>query len=217
LPLQWSVPTPAAAVPAAPSVERVAEEAERPEFDWVGETARHVGTLVHRELERLVKAPLPHVQNWNSKARRAQFDLEIAELGVPEHLRREACERVIAAVQATLSDPRGRWILNFDQTHRDASSEIALSGVDNGQVISIIIDRSFVDGDGTRWIVDFKTSSHEGGGREEFLASEEARYRPQLARYAKLMAAYKPGEPIKTALYFPLLGAWREVEQTPQI
>jgi hypothetical protein len=40
--------------------------------------------------------------------------------------------------------------------HREAASEIALTGVLNGTVINSIIDRSFVDEQGTRWIIDFK-------------------------------------------------------------
>jgi ATP-dependent exoDNAse (exonuclease V) beta subunit len=86
-----------------------------------------------------------------------------------------------------------------------------LSGYIDGEVRNIIIDRTFKGEDGTRWIVDFKTSSHEGGGLEEFLAREVERYRPQLHRYAQLMRGYRPNEPIKAALYFPLLKAWREV------
>ncbi len=81
-----------------------------------------------------------------------------------------------------------------------------------GQVVQRIIDRTFLDDRGVRWIVDFKTSTHEGAGLEEFVSREVERYAPQLRRYASLMQAYKPNEPIKAALYFPLLKEWREVE-----
>ena len=59
--------------------------------------------------------------------------------------------------------------------------------------------------------MDFKTSTHEGGGLDEFLAEELQRYRPQMLHYARLMELFKPGETIKAALYFPLLRQWREV------
>jgi ATP-dependent exoDNAse (exonuclease V) beta subunit len=72
-----------------------------------------------------------------------------------------------------------------------------------------VIDRSFVDEEGKRWIVDYKTSSHEGAGLDEFLDRELDRYRPQLERYAELVARLGP-EPIWLGLYFPLLGGWRE-------
>jgi hypothetical protein len=132
-------------------------------------------------------------------------------LGVPDALQAHAVERVVNAVQNTLQDRRGRWILGIDTTQREAASELALSGVFGGRVINSVIDRSFLDQEGVRWIVDFKTSTHEGGGRDEFLLSEVERYRSQLEHYARLMRAWKPEQPIRTALYFPLLGEWREV------
>ena len=46
-----------------------------------------------------------------------------------------------------------------------------------------------MDEDGLRWIIDFKTSAHEGGSTEAFLESEVERYRPQLERYAAAMSA----------------------------
>ena len=72
------------------------------------------------------------------------------------------------------------------------------------------LDRTFVDG-GTRWIVDFKTSAHEGGAVQAFLAAEVERYRVQLERYANAIAALD-ARPIKVGLYFPLLREFRSWE-----
>jgi ATP-dependent helicase/nuclease subunit A len=69
------------------------------------------------------------------------------------------------------------------------------------------LDRTFV-ADGRRWIVDFKTSEHEGGSLSEFLDSEVARYAPQLERYAAAIAAIDERR-VQLALYFPLLGELR--------
>jgi ATP-dependent exoDNAse (exonuclease V) beta subunit len=54
------------------------------------------------------------------------------------------------------------------------------------------------------WIVDYKTSSHEGGRLDEFLQVETERYRPQLAKYAAIYGNYANVNP-RCALYFPLL------------
>ncbi|MGE0113550.1 MAG: UvrD-helicase domain-containing protein [Steroidobacteraceae bacterium] len=210
LPLAWSAPAADSGLPGISSNNLLNAEAQ-PEFDWVGETSRHIGTVVHAELERLVKLTVEQIQQWQGSARKSQLLLQLAELGVPEALRESACGRVIQAIEQMLSDAKGRWILGLGTEHRDAAAEIALTGVVNGSVINSVIDRSFVDEQGTRWIIDFKTSSHEGGGRETFLQSEVQRYRQQMERYAKLMRAWKPQEPVKTALYFPLLGEWREM------
>ena len=74
----------------------------------------------------------------------------------------------------------------------------------------MVIDRCFIDEHGTRWVIDYKTSAHEGGGLDEFLDQELERYRAQLAAYRDLAQGLGP-EPVRAALYFPLLGALREL------
>ena len=115
---------------------------------------------------------------------------------------------ILTALRQTLSDERGRWILSG--THHEAYSEWELSGVSGGRLRNLKVDRSFVDESGTRWVIDYKTSAHEGGDLEGFLAREIERYRPQLEAYLELARAMGP-QPVRAALYFPLLGAFREL------
>ena len=72
----------------------------------------------------------------------------------------------------------------------------------NGERRQLVIDRSFADAEGKRWIVEYKTGSHEGADRKGFLDMEQARYRAQLERYAQMHRAID----IDLGLYFPLLG-----------
>ena len=210
LPLEWRPPRTQLVTPAANADVVDIEAEERPVFDWVSQVSRHVGTLVHRELDRLCR---PGVQTPPTSlgSARPRLMAELAELGVPPDRCEAACERVLAAMERTLADERGRWLLGIDGRIRDASSELAISGVVDGQILEGVIDRTFVDESGQRWIVDFKTSTHEGGGLEAFLDEEVVRYRPQLERYARLMQAYRPEESVRAALYFPVLRQWREV------
>jgi len=208
LPDGWQQP----ALPTAPQIAsreltRAAAETGV-EFDWVSETARHIGTVVHRELQRLARdgGALPAARA-EVDALRARYATELAELGVPHENRHAAVERVLDALQRTLADERGRWLLQA--AHRDAQSEFALTGRIGADIVSVVIDRTFVDAEGTRWIVDYKTGPHEGAGLEEFLDRERERYRPQLERYAALLHAWD-ATPIRLGLYFPLLSAWRE-------
>jgi ATP-dependent exoDNAse (exonuclease V) beta subunit len=204
LPVGWQAPLPRA--PRLQSTSTAGAAAPAVEFDWATETARHVGTVVHRELQRLARDGVA-ATSGDSMARR-RFDDELAELGVPAERRMEAVDRIVTAVRRTLADQRGRWLL--DASHASAASELALTGRIGGEIVQAVIDRTFVDADGTRWIVDYKTSSHEGADLEGFLDSEQERYRPQLERYGTLMRRLGP-EPVRLALYFPLLSAWREL------
>jgi ATP-dependent exoDNAse (exonuclease V) beta subunit len=117
---------------------------------------------------------------------------------------------VLSALEATLGDPRGRWLLS--DAHREARSEWRLTGLHGGRVVNVVIDRMLVDEHGERWIVDFKTSTHEGGALGAFIATEVQRYRGQLERYAAL-ASQLDGGTVRLALYFPLLGVFRELER----
>ncbi|RCX23919.1 UvrD-helicase domain-containing protein [Thioalbus denitrificans] len=175
-------------------------------FEWAGETARHVGTVVHRLLQNMGLQG----GHW-SAARLASLRpvcrAALARRGVARQALEQAADRVIAALHRCLEDPRGRWIL--DPGQREARCEYPLTGVLGGHLVHVIMDRTFIDADGVRWIVDYKTSAHEGGGVEAFLDREQERYRDQLERYARLMAL-REDRPIRLGLYFPLLAGWRE-------
>ncbi|MDF3019539.1 MAG: hypothetical protein K0Q92_842 [Steroidobacteraceae bacterium] len=176
------------------------------EFSWARQTARRVGTVVHEALERFGRGPLPSLAEV--PALRARIISRLEALGVDPDSALDGAERALRAIAATLSDQRGRWL--FNPAHTESSSELALSGVRGSDIVNVIIDRTFVDADGTRWVVDFKTSPHEGGDRESFLEEEVKRYRGQLQRYAQFARNLGP-QPVRAGLYYPLLGEWREV------
>jgi hypothetical protein len=127
--------------------------------------------------------------------------------GVPPSRLTEAVARVGAALQGVLSDERGRWILKVHP--KDDLREHALSGLWQGELTHAVFDRSFIDEAGVRWVIDYKTSQHLGGGIAEFLDREVDRYHAQLERYAALARLLGP-EPVRLGLYFPLMRAWRE-------
>lgn len=176
---------------------------ETPIFDWAGETARRVGTLVHAELQAMDPS---RADTQTIRRREPIFRRWLGSLGVPADRLAQAAARVVDALVAVIGDPRGRWIL---QARREESREQALSGRLQGEVVRAVFDRSFVDDRGVRWVIDYKTSQHIGGGLDAFLDREVERYRPQLQRYAQLARRLGP-EPVRLGLYFPLMRAWRE-------
>jgi ATP-dependent exoDNAse (exonuclease V) beta subunit len=203
LPANWSegqllAPLAAQAVAAQPVRE------EWPVFDWAGETARRVGSLVHAELQAM---DLTRVDARVIRAREGHFGRWLALHGVPAELLHASAARVTEALLAVIEDPRGRWILGSG--YRDDFREYALSGQWQGETWRVVFDRSFIDAAGVRWVIDYKTSQHLGSGVEEFLDREVLRYTPQLQRYARLATKLGP-EPVRLGLYFPLMRAWRE-------
>lgn len=208
LSLDWIRPT----APSRFVWEKPQEQAElQPEslsFDWAGEAARHVGIVTHAFLERVGNEG---VEDWSEKkitANRAwiksqliRSGLAIAELGT-------AVDKVEVLMLKAITDEKGRWLLS--SAHSEASCEKVITGLWNDRLKTIVIDRTFIDKEGIRWIVDYKTGSHEGADKTAFLEAELNRYRPQLTCYGGMMAKLAPN-PIRLALYYPELAEWLEL------
>ncbi len=176
------------------------------EYQWAGRTIRHAGTVVHRCLQVMATAGIDQWSTEKIVAQRSCNRESLYSLGVPEAELDTACNWVEQALTGILADPRGRWLL---AGHREQASEYALSGIYQGDVVNIVIDRTFIDEKGSRWIVDYKTSRHESGDIEQFLDLQQERYRGQLDKYAVIMSGLED-RPIRLGLYFPLLRGWRE-------
>ena len=210
----WRLPEPPAGTQWTPSHlvdDDLAESAPQDgkiEYLWAGRALMHTGAVVHHYLRLMAEQG---VKRWDSaiiRARQPLFRESLRSLGVPELELDTTCAWVEQALNGVLQDPRGRWLL---AAHEEQKNEYALSGVHAGNIVNIIIDRTFIDEQGTRWIIDYKTSRHESGDIDQFLDMQQDRYQPQLEKYANIMSALDD-RPIRLGLYFPLLRAWREWE-----
>jgi ATP-dependent helicase/nuclease subunit A len=204
LPSHWSPALQPAPLAGEASLAAAGAGEQWPPFDWAGETARHVGRLVHAELQSM---DLAQLDEPGIRARDVHFRQWLRLHGVPAERLDQAAARVTDALLGVHQDPRGRWILQSG--YRDDFREHALSGIWQGAVTRAVFDRSFIDAAGIRWVIDYKTSQHMGAGMEQFLDREVERYRPQLERYARLAQRLGP-ETVRLGLYFPLMRAWRE-------
>ena len=89
----------------------------------MGETQRHIGTLVHAWLARLgQEQTLPTLEMIESE--RAALHAQLSRCGVPAAEQARAAQLILTALSQTLADERGRWI--FSRTHREAHAELAL-------------------------------------------------------------------------------------------
>ena len=204
----WKTPLP----PAVPVVSGVGQPVQdnseqRVEYYWVGAAARHAGSLVHRWLQRFVDtgerpeaaglgATDVLTRTWAQSMGVADAELDLI------------CVRVRDALAGILGDARGAWLLDGE-----GFAELPLTGVVEGAAQSIVIDRVRIEDD-THWIVDYKTSTHEGGDLQQFLRQEAERYAPQLERYAKIYCAWSGAQRVRTALYFPLLKRFEELDSS---
>ncbi|MDH3613409.1 MAG: UvrD-helicase domain-containing protein [Gammaproteobacteria bacterium] len=199
----WKTPA-APPLPGEPDAVKAAAEILPVEFYWVGAGARLAGTLVHRWLQMAADGRIDLQANGRGPIQHAS-ERWLHKAGLNADAITPIIDRVDAALRGIITDEKGRWLLEGE-----GHAELPLSGVINGRVESVVLDRVRIDGDGNHWIVDYKTSSHEGGDLAGFLAAETDRYRPQLAKYAELYRNFANVD-VRCALYFPLLQEFVEV------
>ncbi len=168
-----------------------------------------LGIVVHGALEQLAERELPEDPADYLSQNRARWEAMARE----HELSEEDVARVVSVtadqMSAVLTDPEGRWLL---APGPEAHSEFALTGVVDGGVQNLVIDRTFTDPEsGERWVVDFKTAiPHPGVSEADFIRIERNRYRPQLERYGALAGALFD-QPVRLGLYFTALPKLVEV------
>ena len=182
------------------------------DYLWASTAARDIGTVVHAQLQRLANDPSAQEPEC-LKALPEIAARQLRSLGMPQSELRQSTDKVIRAISNTLDDDRGKWIL--DSNHEQAMSEWALTAMTVDGLKSVVIDRTFIDEDGSRWIIDFKTGDHSGGSLDTFLDQEQERYNKQLSGYADILRI-SDNHPVRVGLYFPLLKAFREIPVAPQ-
>ena len=201
----WELP---AAAPLPGTQQQQEEEVvtdEKVEFYWVGTEARLAGTVVHRWLHAFAEDRAP-AERLSLPAYRKVTERWLKEMGVGKKMVRGIGARVDVTLQRILDDDKGQWVISGE-----GRAELGLTGVYDGEVESVILDRVRIDADGTHWIVDYKTSSHEGGNLDGFLQAEVTRYTPQLQKYKAIYASFS-GKNARCALYFPLLQTFLEID-----
>ncbi len=207
----WTLPELPDSLDPVPMEADVTEEEDRIDFDWARESTRVIGIVIHRILQQVDHhgwAVWKH-RTFHSNER-DDWRRQLLATGLPPSQADPALERLEALLVQVQKDPLADWI--FSPLNTDVRTEWSLTGVHQGEIRHIVLDRCFVDPDGVRWIVDFKSSRHEDRQTlDTFLDQERERYQAAMTRYRDLLSALE-GRPVRTALYYPVLGRLVEYE-----
>ena len=176
------------------------DDLNRPEPDWLG-PPRLAGTLVHQILKRLAEQPLPiDCKAWCVQ-QAPSWRLQLQQLGLAQDHLEQGLARVERLIRNCLEDQRGRWLLDY--SHQQSACELPISFDNGSRTQHWVVDRTFIDASGQRWIIDYKTASCPAEfSFDDFIEQECQRYRPQLSNYARAFAAMETAS-IRCALYFP--------------
>lgn len=213
LPMDWSLPQPAGKLTVNVNTVELASEGGHFQSETLAsrrtEEGRVVGTIVHAWLERIAGDGL---DQWSEVALRAQADIFKAQLnmhGLPKSRLEAGLSMILTCLVNAIASERGRWLL---APYRNAANELAVHGIVDGRLVRATIDRTFVDDDGLRWLVDYKTSSPAAGDDPGlFMSNEKERYRSQLQLYTALVKQLEPNRSVRSALYFPMFDGWIEI------
>lgn len=132
----------------------------------------------------------------------------LARLGFTGAELDEHAQRATGLIDACLADSRLQWIF---ASHSHAQGALALTGIHEGHLTSVVVDRSFVDRDGVRWLIDFRPDSlpersnslqRSGESPDAWRVAAEHRHGSELAKRIALARALGP-EPARAGVYFP--------------
>jgi ATP-dependent helicase/nuclease subunit A len=201
LPVDFQIPDPLPGIDTGPVTEMTDEPDLYPEYVWAGNKARFLGNVLHSCFKTIADQGL---EQWRlSSLNRMESHLKTALLaeGLSPTEMQSTIQTGMKAVNIIIEDKTGRWILT---NHEDAHSEYPLTGFINHLYINKILDRTFIDSEGVRWIIDYKTGEHQGADLDHYFREETKRYKSQLDQYEQLFKLKGETRPIKKALYYPL-------------
>ncbi|MCW8886976.1 MAG: UvrD-helicase domain-containing protein [Motiliproteus sp.] len=193
---------------APPSFNSETEGPNLPEQNWQ-ELPRHIGTLTHRILQQMVLNPELMCDPLRFEQFKPGWHSQLRQMGVTPQEANQAVSQIDQLLRNVLEDSRGRWIINQD--HQHSACELELTYFNGFQAQQMVVDRTFVDDQGNRWIIDYKTAMAHGDSFSQFVSEEVERYKPQLTGYARAFLAME-NRPIRAALYFPDSGHFEEVD-----
>ncbi len=206
----------------------------RPEGSFA---ARSFGNVVHAALESLATRIAAGQSPEELLAELPTWLPRIVALlradGLPHATVNRLARETRSALENTLRDPDGHWLLAPNSC---AASELALTAWPARHApaeqsapaatrpasirpVSIRIDRIFragpkphAPGEDILWIIDYKTTApHSSTSLENFLVRQRATYAPQLETYARILTQlpHPPDLPapkeVRLALYYPTL------------
>ncbi|MBV8802162.1 MAG: PD-(D/E)XK nuclease family protein, partial [Gammaproteobacteria bacterium] len=185
--------------------EKISFHNETSGFCLRNNTPQLTGTFIHRLLQQISRDKTL----WESlpiSVKNQYIQKHLTQLGVISVNIAEATNKVLLAIENTLTDPRGQWII---KNHTEAKSEFPLTALIGKTIQSLIIDRTFIDENNIRWIIDYKTTTPSDSNIETFILAEKEKYNKQMLNYAEAILKIDT-RPIKYGLYFPLLPVWHE-------
>jgi ATP-dependent exoDNAse (exonuclease V) beta subunit len=184
-----------------------------------GPVSRALGKAVHElfeQLARLRAAGTMEAAMASLAGFKPRITASLRAAGIDAVEAGRIAAQALAIALDAAADPAAQWIL---APHTDAASEARWTGVVEGRLRTVQVDRVFragpepdLAGDGTWWIIDYKTAHEEGLDPAATLHDLRRIFAPQIEAYAKVLRKLHGADaPLRGGLYYPrmkLLDWW---------
>lgn len=188
------------------SIPSIASHKKQSGFKLMDNTSQLIGTVTHRLLQQLTRSGIGWWIAKSQEIKSSHLQLKLKQSGMHQQQISSATKHILKYIENMLGDDKGKWILH---NHTASQSEYAISTLIDNKLTNLIIDRTFIDEQGTRWIIDYKTTTFSHVDLNDFLENEQEKYLKQMQKYA-LALKEMGSEPIRLGLYFPAIPAWHE-------
>ncbi len=182
------------------------EESAPNTFGFSLTAKNYLGTAIHEALETVAHEGISQWDIRRIEKTKPYWKRRLQQLGTPVNQLEASLVLLEKALLNTLNDQRGQWILS---QHQDSQNEYSLRTPANREIAQVVLDRTFVDNENMRWIIDYKTATPDHESDEVFLQQQSRQHAHQLNRYAEIMQKTEL-RPIKLGIYFPLCSLWME-------
>lgn len=166
-----------------------------------------LGKIIHSYIEKIANLNI-EIEHLNLNVICKNLYVELKEHGISKHEALSFKEKTLDILAKCINDKRLQYIL--DIKHTDARNEYSVATVENSIIKRHIIDRTHIDSDDVRWIIDYKTTSSPMDDISCFYESEQKKHSLQLERYAQIFN--QENRKIMLAIYYPLFGGYFEWE-----
>ena len=156
------------------------------------------GVLIHKCLEHYIQTDDKEQFLQSIPAMHSYWQLKLRSLNLSTEESAAVIQSIEKNVLETVKHTDLAWLFNNEL--QDSSCELPLSRVSKGYLHNRIVDRSFVDADDVRWIIDYKTGEPgKNTSLEAFIEEQKLKYKEQLDYYEAMFRDME-SRPVKKAL-----------------
>jgi ATP-dependent exoDNAse (exonuclease V) beta subunit len=169
---------------------------------WIDDASKHEGVVIHKFIEQIGIEGLNKWDTSRLKMYKGVIHSMLKEVvGNGQQLMRSV-ERVCNEVNSAVECEAFRGLAG---NHQCDELELRVALQHNSKLIYLVIDKGFIDKDGTGMVVDWKSAIDKRENNVSFIQFQQSIYKRKMGLYKKAYAEIHGIESVEASLYFTSL------------